>query len=131
MLTIRHSRVRPVAEIENVEERLEEQVEEKLAAVEHLPPPPSGRPMIISEKLLAAEQEVIDKHGVDIHDVYGSSRIRHLVLARRDLIKLLHHKVHWGPSRIAEALNLDRTSVMHHLGLRKSSKTTYGALNDD
>ena len=127
MLTIRHSRVRPVVVIEDVEE----QPEEMPVAVEHLPPPPSGRPMIISEKLLAAEQEVIDKHGVDIHDVYGSSRLRHIVTARKHLIKLLHHKVRWGPSRIAEALNLDRTSVMHHLGLRKSSKTTYGALNDD
>lgn len=89
------------------------------------------RPVLLSEKLLAVEKEVVEKFNVDIHDVYGKSRRRHLVEARRHFIKLLHHRMRWGAGRIAQALDIDRTSVLHHLGLRKASKTKYGALNDE
>jgi len=124
MLTIRHHRPyeAPVKKVKKEKPKLKVVATPKVEEIK--------RPVLLSEKLIQAEKEVTDKFNVDIREVYGKSRRRPVVEARRHFIQILHHKVGWGSGRISEMLNIDRTSVLHHLGLRKSSKTAYGALKD-
>ena len=88
-------------------------------------------PVYTSFKMDDIKRTVTQKHGVSIEDIFSRSRVKHLVVARREFIQRLHHEMRWNADRIAAHLQIDRTTVNHHLGLRRTSSVKYGALNDD
>jgi chromosomal replication initiation ATPase DnaA len=63
--------------------------------------------------------------------LFASIRIKPVVIARREMMNLIHKEMNWSPGRIAQYFGQDISTVQHHLGLRKKSKVKYGALNDD
>lgn len=88
-------------------------------------------PVYTSFKMDDIKRTVTQRHGVSIEDIFSRSRVKHLVAARREFIQRLHHEMRWNADRIAAHLQVDRSTVNHHLGLRRSSSVKYGALNDD
>lgn len=88
-------------------------------------------PVYTSFKMDDIKRTVTQRHGVSIEDIFSRSRVKHLVAARREFIQRLHHEMRWNADRIAAHLQIDRTTVNHHLGLRRTSSVKYGALNDD
>lgn len=72
-----------------------------------------------------AMSAVCKKHRVSSEDIFGKSRLKHIVAARREVIAILHFKYGYDHYMIAHILGIDRTSVMHHLGTRKSSHVDY------
>ena len=88
-------------------------------------------PVYTSHKMDDIKRDVTKKHRVSVEDIFSRSRVKHLVAARREFIKRLHHEMRWNPDRIAAHLQMDRSTINHHLGLRRTSKVEYGALNDD
>ena len=88
-------------------------------------------PVYTGLKMDEIKRTVTQRHGVSIEDIFSRSRVKHLVAARREFIQRLHHEMRWNPCRIAAHLQVDRSTVNHHLGLRRTSKVKYGALNDD
>ena len=82
-------------------------------------------------KMDEIKRAVTHKHDVSIEDIFSRSRVKHLVAARREFIQRLHHEMRWNADRIAAHLQVDRSTVNHHLGLRRTSSVKYGALNDD
>lgn len=69
--------------------------------------------------------DICGRYGVSDIDVMGKSRLRPIVRARREFLRTLHFKIGYSFSRIAYLTHLDLTSVLHHLGMRKSSKIKY------
>lgn len=94
-------------------------------------PAPVQVPVYTSHKMDDIKRDVTRKHRVSVEDIFSRSRVKHLVAARREFIKRLHHEMRWNPDRIAAHLQMDRSTINHHLGLRRTSKVEYGALNDD
>jgi len=94
-------------------------------------PAPVQVPVYTSHKMDDIKRRIFQKHGVSVWDMFQRSRVKNIVAARRDFIKLLHHELRWNPDRIAAHLQMDRSTINHHLGLRRTSKVKYGALNDD
>jgi hypothetical protein len=88
-------------------------------------------PVYTSHKMDDIKRDVTRKHGVSVEDIFSRSRVKHLVAARREFIQRLHHEMRWNATRIATHLQMDITTINHHLGLRRTSKVEYGALNDD
>lgn len=80
--------------------------------------PPSSVQMAISKAMQ-------DNPGVSREDILGKWRFKEIVHARRQAIRELHFTYRWHPSRIAQVFHMDVTSVLHHLGRRKSSKVPY------
>lgn len=68
---------------------------------------------------------VCERHDVTDFDVLGKSRLKRIVQARRELIAIMHFKLGYDHYRIAHTLQMDRTSVLHHLGVRKKSTVKY------
>lgn len=88
-------------------------------------------PVYTGFKMDEIKRTVTQRHGVSIEDIFSRSRVKHLVAARREFIQRLHHEMRWNADRIAAHLQVDRSTVNHHLGLRRTSSVKYGALNDD
>jgi chromosomal replication initiation ATPase DnaA len=87
-------------------------------------------PVYTSFKMDDIKRTVTQKHGVSIEDIFSRSRVKQLVAARREFIQRLHHEMRWNADRIAAHLQIDRSTVNHHLGLRRTSSVKYGAIND-
>ncbi len=96
--------------------------------------PPSPKPIQMRRKLSDRAEDVLrdvcERHGVDDFDVVGKSRLKEIVSARREFIAIMHFKHGYDHYQIANLLNLDRTSVLHHLGIRKASKVSYPHLRN-
>ena len=89
--------------------------------------------LVLPKGVKPAMSRVRRNHKVSAEDVFGKSRLKHIVAARREFIQLLHFKYGYDHYTIAHILNLDRTSVLHHLGMRKKSPVSYPhlrSLND-
>lgn len=81
--------------------------------------------VVMPKGVKPAMSKVRRNHKVSAEDVFGKSRVKHIVAARREFIALLYFKYGYDHYTIAHILNLDRTSVLHHLGMRKKSPVSY------
>ena len=84
-------------------------------------------PKIISEKGNALIKQVMDEYGVTREQLFSSSRVKPIITARRHLMSLMHDHLNWNAARIAHFMGVDRTTVCHHIGLRRSSVVKYGS----
>lgn len=78
-----------------------------------------------------AENALMDismRFNVSDMDIVGKSRLRPTVKARQEFLRTLHFKFGYSFSYIAHLMQLDLTSVLHHLGMRKTSKVKYDHL---
>lgn len=91
------------------------------------PPPPPPAPKLISEKGNALIEQVLADYDLTREQLFSSSRAKPIVTARRHLMSLMHDKLNWNPQRIAHFMGVDRTTVSHHIGLRRSSLVKYGS----
>lgn len=91
------------------------------------PPPPRVAPKLISDKGNALIEQVMAEYGVTREQLFSSSRVKPIITARRHLMALMHDKLNWNPQRIAHFMGVDRTTVSHHIGLRRSSLVKYGS----
>lgn len=83
---------------------------------------------VLPDRLGSVMSDVCDKHFVQPRHVLSGSREAKVVNARREFIAILHFRFRYLPKEIAALLNMDRTSVNHHLGLRRASKVKYDHL---
>lgn len=91
------------------------------------PPPPPAAPKLISEKGNKLIEQVMAEYDVTREQLFSSSRVKPIITARRHLMSLMHDKLNWNPQRIAHFMGVDRTTVSHHIGLRRSSLVKYGS----
>ena len=122
MITIKHNRKMPVREYKP-------KFEWPIASAPVVPPAPEVKvaPKIISEKGNALIKQVMDEYGVTRDELFSSSRVKPIITARRHLMSLMHDKLNWNAQRIAHFMGVDRTTVSHHIGLRRSSVVKYGS----
>ena len=120
MITIRHCR-----KTEGQEPK--PKIEWPIAKIEVAPPPPRVAPKLISDKGNALIEQVMAEYDVTRDQLFSSSRAKPIVTARRHLMALMHDKLNWNPQRIAHFMGVDRTTVSHHSGLRRSSLVKYGS----
>ena len=75
-------------------------------------PPQAKRP--IAQKVI---QEVLAKYGVSVEKFYSSERYgeKHLSLAVTEICHRLYHQHHYSMSIVAQCINRDRTTVLHHI----------------
>jgi chromosomal replication initiation ATPase DnaA len=85
------------------------------------------QPKIISEKGDALIKQVMEEYGVTREQLFSSSRVKPIITARRHLMTLMHDKLGWNAQRIGHFMGVDRTTVSHHIGLRRSSVVKYGS----
>lgn len=101
---------------------------------QHVTYTPSPKPVQMRRKLSdraeAVLKDVCERHGLNDFDVIGKSRLKEIVRARREFIAIMHFRHGYDHYQIAGMLNLDRTSVLHHLGVRKASKVSYPHLRN-
>lgn len=97
---------------------------EQTVVVKPLPTPIMARKKL-SDRVESVLKGVCERHSLTDFDVLGKSRLKEIVEARRELIAILHFKLNYNHYTIARLLNLDRTSVLHHLGMRKKSPVKY------
>lgn len=57
--------------------------------------------------------------------IFGKSREKLIVQARRIVIHELHYTKGWHPNRIAQILDMDRSSALYHLGKTKKSSSKH------
>ena len=127
MLTIRHNRYSPLPK---KDETL--RIERKPREPElYIPPITVQKPSFISEKMESIHKRIMEKHNLTMEQLFASIRIKPVVVARREMMNLIHRELNWSPQRIGNYFKLDISTVQHHLGLKKRSKVKYGALNDD
>jgi chromosomal replication initiation ATPase DnaA len=81
--------------------------------------------LVMPKGVKPAMSKVRRKHGVSAEDVFGKSRLKNIVAARREFIALLYFKYGYDHYTIAHILQMDRTSVLHHLGMRRNSPVSY------
>lgn len=86
--------------------------------------------VILPENLGKIMKTVCKRHDVLPYHVLSGSRSRGVVDARREFIAIMHFKYLYTVEHIAIIMKLDRTSVLHHLGMRKHSKVVYADLRD-
>lgn len=86
--------------------------------------------IILPENLGKIMKAVCKRHDVLPYHVLSGSRSRGVVDARREFIAIMHFKYRYTPEDISQIMKLDRTSVLHHLGMRKHSKVAYADLRD-
>ncbi len=122
MITIKHNRKMPVREYKP-------KFEWPIASAPVAPPAPVAKvaPKIISEKGNALIKQVMDEYGVTREQLFSSSRVKPIITARRHLMSLMHDKLNWNAQHIAHFMGVDRTTVSHHIGLRRSSVVKYGS----
>lgn len=120
MIIIRHNRKTPTPEYKPKFEWPVAQVKEPVQEVK-------VAPKIISEKGNALIKQVMDEYGVTREQLFSSSRVKPIITARRHLMSLMHDKLNWNAGRIAHFMGVDRTTVSHHIGLRRSSIVKYGS----
>lgn len=122
MITIKHNRKMPTQEYKP-------KFEWPIASAPLAPPAPEVKvaPKIISEKGNALIEQVMDEYGVTREQLFSSSRVKPIITARRHLMTLMHDKLNWNAQRIAHFMGVDRTTVSHHIGLRRSSIVKYGS----
>lgn len=83
---------------------------------------------ILPDTLGTVMQEICEKYFVKPHHILGKSRDRQVVNARREFIAILHFRYRYLAGEIAELMDMDRTSVNHHLGKLKTSTVNYELL---
>lgn len=71
---------------------------------------------------------VCKRYGARPYEVMGKARDDYIVKARRDLMGIMHFKLRFYPTEIAEIMKMDVSTVKYHLGLRKTSKVKYDRL---
>jgi len=86
--------------------------------------------VVLPENLGKIMKDVCKRHDVLPYHVLSGSRPRAVVEARREFIAILHFKYRYTVEDIAQIMKLDRTSVLHHLGMRKNSKVAYSTLRE-
>lgn len=125
MITIRHCRK---TDKQEYKPKFEWPVAQERKPVAPPPPPkkPSG-PMVISDRGNALIKQVMAEYGVTREQLFSSSRVKPIITARRHLMSLMHDHLNWNPQRIAHFMGVDRTTVSHHIGLRRSSIVKYGS----
>ena len=96
-------------------------------AAEKVQEPVKVAPKIISEKGNALIEKVLKEYDITREQLFSSSRVKPIVTARRHLMSLMHDHLNWNPQRIAHFMGVDRTTVSHHIGLRRSSLVKYGS----
>jgi len=127
MLTIKHNRYVPPPP-----KAAEPKVERKEKEPElYIPPITVDKPVFVSEKMESIHKRIMEKHNLTMDQLFASIRIKPVVIARREMMNLIHKEIGWGPQRIGNYFKMDISTVQHHLGLRKRSKFKYGAFNDD
>ncbi len=89
--------------------------------------PVSREPMVISERGNALIKQIMAEYDLTREQLFSSNRAKPIVTARRHLMTLMHVKLGWNACRIAHFMGIDRTTVSHHIGLRRSSKVKYGS----
>ena len=122
MITIKHNRKMPTQEYKP-------KFEWPIPSAPVAPPAPVVKvaPKIISEKGNALIEQVMKEYGVTREQLFSSSRVKPIITARRHLMSLMHDKLNWNAQRIAHFMDIDRTTVCHHIGLRRSSVVKYGS----
>lgn len=101
-----------------------------MLAMRRQPSPTPKRLASYSEtKIQQIQKEICDKYGVEMNLIFSASRVQKVVMARRELIHALHHRLFWNADQISKYMDMDRTSVSYHLGLRKKSVVDYDAFN--
>jgi hypothetical protein len=122
MITIKHNRKMPVQEYKP-------KFEWPIPSAPVAQPAPEVKvaPKIISEKGNALIEQVMKEYGVTREQLFSSSRVKPIITARRHLMSLMHDKLNWNAQRIAHFMDIDRTTVCHHIGLRRSSVVKYGS----
>jgi hypothetical protein len=88
--------------------------------------PLKREPMVISERGNALIKQIMAEYDLTREQLLSSSRAKPIVTARRHLMTLMHVKLGWNACRIAHFMGIDRTTVSHHIGLRRSSRVKYG-----
>jgi DNA-binding CsgD family transcriptional regulator len=83
---------------------------------------------MLPDRLGSVMSDVCERHFVHPRHVLSGSREAKVVDARREFIAILHFRYRYLPKEIAALLNMDRTSVNHHLGMRRASKVKYDHL---
>ena len=121
MITIRHCRKH---DADKPKPKIEWPV---IKVAEKAPEPVKVAPKIISEKGNALIEQVMKEYGVTREQLFSSSRVKPIITARRHLMSLMHDQLNWNPQRIAHFMGVDRTTVSHHIGLRRSSLVKYGS----
>ena len=86
--------------------------------------------IVLPENLGKIMKAICKRHDVLPYHVLSGSRSRPVVDARREFIAVMHFKYRYTAEDIAVIMKLDRTSVLHHLGMRKHSKVDYKTLRD-
>lgn len=122
MITIKHNRKMPTQEYKP-------KFEWPIPSAPVAQPAPEVKvaPKIISEKGNALIEQVMKEYGVTREQLFSSSRVKPIITARRHLMTLMHDKLNWNAQRIAHFMDIDRTTVCHHIGLRRSSVVKYGS----
>lgn len=82
----------------------------------------------LPEELGEHLDRVCKLHRVRPYEVMGKARDDHIVKARRDFMSIMHFKLRFYPTEIAEIMKMDVSTVKYHLGLRKTSKVKYDRL---
>ena len=73
------------------------------------PTPATGRSILA---------DVAEAHGLTVAQVVGERRTQRFVRARVEVINRIDRELGWSTSRIAQLLNRDHTTVVHHLDRR-------------
>ena len=93
----------------------------KLVVAPVAPPPPPS-PMLVTTKVKMVVGEMCAKYGITENDIFSRRRRPEIVAAKREMMRKMYHDLKWDEYKIARAINMDRTTVLHHLGFRRSSK---------
>lgn len=91
------------------------------------PKPVQSEPKVISDKGNKLIKAVMAEYGLTREQLFSSNRAKPIVTARRHLMTMMHLKLGWNAQRIAHFMGVDRTTVSHHIGLRRSSLVKYGS----
>ena len=93
--------------------------------------PITAAPTFISERVSKAIDLVLEKHCTNRNELFSRRRDKPIVSARRDLMRIMYHEMHWSAQRIANYFKMDISTIQYHIGLRKKSKVKYGAFKVD
>lgn len=85
---------------------------------------------ILPDSIGSVLKDVALKHDLTPDELMSKNRTTAIVKARSDFIRTMHFKYRYGVYELADMMVMDRTSIMHVLGLRKNSKEDYSTLRD-
>lgn len=101
-----------------------------VGAIQQAACPCCGRPVKADvEDVANALEATLKEHPhISRDEILGEARFAPIMDARRMFAAELHFNYGWHPHQIAKVLGRDRTSVMHLIGLRATSKVKYATL---